>query len=209
MKTTEELMFGQENKELVAQAIDAAVARADAAGLPPAYEPYFAMSKTISVDEVHKMRRREMVEQVNTNQRLEGYAPDEQLAQLQARFIDGEMTTTEMTEILTEYAQKIRKRQELGENLTSNQRKMFDAIDHAVTDARLSGAVVDPVKLATWKKYVMAGMAFDELFQIIQTDKEKIIATVPKSDYQDSPGMKHMGNGYFLSGDEAADPSAN
>jgi hypothetical protein len=52
-------------------------------------------------------RRREMVEQVNANQRLEGYEPDEQLAQLQARFIAGDLSTTDMLRMLTDYAREI------------------------------------------------------------------------------------------------------
>lgn len=108
MKTTEELMFGAENNERVTRAVEEAVARADAAGLPPAYEPYFSMSKTMPVEEVLALRRREMVDQVNANQRLEGYEPDEQLKQLQERFIVGDLTTTEMIAILTTYARRIR-----------------------------------------------------------------------------------------------------
>jgi hypothetical protein len=206
MKTTEELMFGDENNERVHQAIDAAIARADAAGLPPAYEPYFSMSKTMPVDEVLKLRRRHMVDQVNANQRLEGYEPDEQLDQLQEQFIAGQLTTTEMIEILTDYAQKIRKGQELERKLTPEQRKLFEAIDGATSDAAFEGATIDPVKIATWKKHVLAGMEADELFQIIRDDKEKIITVRPKPEYHDSPGMKHMGNGYFISSDEPADP---
>jgi hypothetical protein len=116
MKTTEELMFGDENNDRVRQAIDAAVARADAAGLPPAYEPYFSMSRTMPVDAVLKLRRRHMVDQVNANQRLEGYEPDKQLDQLQEQFIAGKLTTTEMIELLKDKAQKIRKGQEVEGN---------------------------------------------------------------------------------------------
>lgn len=206
MKTTEELMFGDENNERVHQAIDAAVARADAAGLPQAYEPYFSMSKTMPVDEVLKLRRRHMVDQVNANQRLEGYKPDEQLEQLQEQFIAGQLTTTEMIELLTDYAQKIRKGQELERKLTPEQRKLFEAIDEATSDAAFEGATIDPIKIATWKKHVLAGMGADELFQIIRDDKEKIVAVRPKPEYHDSPGMKHMGNGYFISGDDPTDP---
>lgn len=206
MKTTEELMFGDENNERVHQAIDAAVARADAAGLPPAYEPYFSMSKTMPVDEVLKLRRRHMVDHVNANQRLEGYEPDEQLDRLQERFIAGQLTTTEMIELLTDYAQKIRKHQQLVRKLTPEQRKLFEAIDDATSDATLEGATIDPVKIVTWKKHVLAGIKADELFQIVRDDKEKIVAVRPKPEYHDSPGLQHMGNGYFISGDEPADP---
>lgn len=115
MKTTEELMFGAENNERVTRAIEEAVARADAAGLPPAYEPYLSMSKTMPAEEVLKLRRREMVDQVNANQRLEGYEPDEQLKQLQEQFIAGELATSEMIELLTAYARKIRNAPDLEE----------------------------------------------------------------------------------------------
>lgn len=206
MKTTEELMFGDENNERVHQAINAAVARADAAGLPPGYEPYFSMSKTMPVDEVLKLRRRHMVDQVNANHRLEGYEPDEQLAQLQEQFIAGQLTTTEMIELLTEYAQKIRKGQEMGRKLTPQQRKLFKAIDEATSDAAFEGATINPIKIATWKKHVLAGMEAEELLQIIGDDKEKIVAVRPKPEYHDSPGLKHMGNGYFISGDDPTDP---
>lgn len=96
MKTLEEQLLGTESQAAVSRAVEAAVARADAAGLPPAYEPHFSMQ-----------RRREMVDQVNANQRLEGYEPDEQLRQLQERFIAGELETKEMLEILTDYALNI------------------------------------------------------------------------------------------------------
>lgn len=206
MKTLEELMFGAENNERVTQAVQEAIARADAAGLPPAYEPYFSMSQTMPVEEVLKLRRREMVEQVNANQRLEGYEPDEQLTQLQERFVVGELTTTEMIEILTDYANSVQKGKDLYRNLTSKQRSLFDSIDYAVADSSLSGVVIDPVKIGLWKKHVLAGMESDELFQIIQGDKEKVIFVTPKPEYHDSPGMKHMGNGYFISGDDPEEP---
>jgi hypothetical protein len=113
-KSTEELMFGAESNERVTRAVEEAIAHADAAGLPPAYEPYFSMSKTMPVKEVLALRRQEMVDQVNANQRLEGYEPDEQLTQLQERFITGELSTSEMIDILITYARKIRKAPDLG-----------------------------------------------------------------------------------------------
>lgn len=54
--------------------------------------------------EINAASRRLMVERVNTNQRLEGYEPDEQLKQLQEQFIAGSLTTTEMIRLLTDYA---------------------------------------------------------------------------------------------------------
>jgi uncharacterized membrane protein YgcG len=175
MKTIEELLLGAENQAAASQAVATAVEDA-------------------------KQRRREMVEQVNANQRLEGYVPDEQLAQLQERFIAGELTTTEMTRSITDYAQKILEGMELKRALTPEQRKLFEAIDGAISDAAFEGATIDPMKVAIWKKHVLDGMGADELLQLIGDDKEKVIAVRPKPEYHDSPGMKHMGNGYFIGG---------
>lgn len=118
-----ELLFNAKNQALASDAVQAAVARADAAGLPPAYEPYFSMLKTMPLEEVQQLRRQEamrlrqeMVEQVNSNQRLEGYEPDEQLMQLQERFIAGELTTSEMIETLTAYARKVQNAPDTPEN---------------------------------------------------------------------------------------------
>ena len=79
------------------------------------------MRKMMSIEQIQKLRqeeaarlRREMVNQVNANQRLEGYEPDEQLQQLQERFIAGTMDTKEMIEVLTEYARKISTRRTDG-----------------------------------------------------------------------------------------------
>jgi polyribonucleotide nucleotidyltransferase len=206
MKSLEELLFDVKNQGMATEALQSAIERAKAAGLPPAYEIYVAMSEAMPVEEAQKQRRREMVDQVNAIQRLEGYEPDEQLAQLQERFVAGELTTTEMIDILTDYAKSVQKGKDLYRNLTGKQRSLFDSIDEAVTDSSLSGVVIDPVKIGLWKKHVLAGMEFDELFQIIQGDKEKVIVVRPKPEYHDSPGMKHMGNGYFISGDDPKDP---
>jgi ribosome assembly protein YihI (activator of Der GTPase) len=81
MKTLEEQILGAESQAAVSHAVQEAVERA-------------------------KMRRREMVDQVNANQRLEGYEPDEQLRQLQERFIAGELETSQMIELLTEYGRE-------------------------------------------------------------------------------------------------------
>lgn len=97
MKTLEELLLDVATQAATTKAVQAAVARANASGLPRAYEPDFSMQ-----------RRREMVDQVNANQRHEGYEPDEQLQQLQERFIRGELETKEMIEILNDYALKAR-----------------------------------------------------------------------------------------------------
>lgn len=90
--------------------------------------------------------------------------------------------------------------------LTLEQHKLLDAIDCMDGDAGLEGVTIDPLKIEKWKDHVMNGMAWEELFEIITSDKEKIIAVAPKPQYTDSPGLKHMGNGYFLSYDETPDP---
>lgn len=171
MKSLEEQILGLENQTAASQAVQEAAERA-------------------------KQRRREMVDQVNANQRLEGYEPDAQLRQLQEQFIDNELETSEMIELLTAYALKIRE----GQGLNPEQRKLFEAIDEATSDAAFEGATIDPRKVAIWKKHILAGMGADELLQLIRDDKEKVIAVRPKPEYHDSPGMKHMGNGYFIGG---------
>lgn len=181
MKTLKEQILGLENQQAASQAVEEAVARAE-------------------------QRRREMVDQVNANQRLEGYVPDEHLAQLQERFIKGELTPPKMIEMLTDYARKIRQQLELEKHLTPEQRRLFGAIDASVASSGLSGVTINPDKVAAWKQHVLDGMSAKELFQMIQNDKQKVIAVRPQPDYQDSPGMKHMGNGYFLAGDDPADP---
>jgi hypothetical protein len=90
--------------------------------------------------------------------------------------------------------------------LTAEQRKMFDAIDHAIADAALAGATIDPAKVAAWKIRVLAGVSLDDLIKIIGDDKEKVLNVRPKPSCWDYPGMKHMGNGYYLSGNEPEDP---
>jgi hypothetical protein len=57
-KTLEELMFGAENEALVAKAVQDAVARADAAGLMPAFEPYTSL----------ELRRQARVEKAGRDQ---------------------------------------------------------------------------------------------------------------------------------------------
>lgn len=75
---------------------------------------------TISIEQIREKWhegavkiRREMVEQVNANQRLEGYEPDEHLRQLQERFIANELSTDQMIQLLTEYAREV---QQAGAN---------------------------------------------------------------------------------------------
>lgn len=90
--------------------------------------------------------------------------------------------------------------------LSKKQRELLETIDHAAADAEFEGATVDPTKIALWKELVMDGMGFEALFEIIKDDREKIVSIRPKSEFRDSPGMKHMGNGYFISGDDPEEP---
>ncbi len=68
MKTTEELILGSENKEMVKRAIETAVARADAAGLVPAFEPYVSLSKHLSKEEILELRRQARAEKAAKDQ---------------------------------------------------------------------------------------------------------------------------------------------
>lgn len=92
------------------------------------------------------------------------------------------------------------------QTLTKKQRELIETIDHASAEAEFDGATIDPAKIAMWKKLVMEGMEFEALFEIIRDDPKKIVSVRPKPEYRDSPGMKHMGNGYFISGDDLTDP---
>jgi len=175
-KSLDEIIFGEENQRLAHEAVTAAVARG------------------VEV-------RRQMVDRVNQNQRLEGFEPDEQLHQLQEQFIAGELTTSQMIEILTDYAKKEVKEWP-APKLTEKQYKLTRLIDTCVSELAFSGFTVDPLKIIMWKKYVIAGMEWETLSPIILNDKEKIIAVRPKQDFPDYPGMKSMGGGYYLSGDD-------
>lgn len=176
IKSLEELIFGEENQKLAHDAVTAAVARA------------------VEV-------RRQMVDRVNQNQRLEGFEPDAQLHQLQEQFIAGELTTSEMIEILTDYAKKEIKEWPAPE-LTEKQYKLTRLIDTCVSELAFSGFTVDPLKIIMWKKYVIAGMEWETLSGIMLNDKEKIIAVRPKQEFPDYPGMKSMGGGYYIGGDD-------
>lgn len=59
MKTTEELLLGDENQATISRTVQAAVARADAASLVPAFQPYVALSKHLSREELLALRRAE------------------------------------------------------------------------------------------------------------------------------------------------------
>jgi len=84
-KALEELILGPEFRDGVRHAVGAAVARADAAGLPPAYEPQFSME-----------RRRQDVAQMNASFALSGFTPDEQDVENQRRYILGELTLDDL-----------------------------------------------------------------------------------------------------------------
>jgi hypothetical protein len=84
-KSLEELILGAENQEAASKAVQDAVERG-------------------------RNLRREMVEKVNANQRLEGYEPDEHLKEIQERYILGELSTTEMLGSLIDHARSIQRK---------------------------------------------------------------------------------------------------
>ncbi|GAB3441679.1 antitoxin VbhA family protein [Massilia solisilvae] len=84
-KAVEELILGAGFQEGARQAVDEAVARADSAGLPPAYEPQFSME-----------RRRNDVMQMNAIFELSGFTPDGQDLENQRRYILGELTLNDL-----------------------------------------------------------------------------------------------------------------
>lgn len=59
-KSTEELLFGAENQAAVTKAVQEAVARADAAGLFPAFQPYTTLAKVLPRAVVMAIRRQEL-----------------------------------------------------------------------------------------------------------------------------------------------------
>jgi uncharacterized protein (DUF2062 family) len=58
--TTEELLFGAESHTAIAKAVQTAVARADAAGLFPAFEPYMTLAKVLPHTVILAIRRQEL-----------------------------------------------------------------------------------------------------------------------------------------------------
>lgn len=68
-KTTEELMFAAENQALVAKAVQDAVARADAAGLVLAFQPYVALSKHLPREELLALRRAERTKEAEKDRK--------------------------------------------------------------------------------------------------------------------------------------------
>lgn len=59
-KSTIELLMGAEAQEGVRNAVRGAVARADAAGLVPAFQPYIALAKVLPRSVVLAIRRQEL-----------------------------------------------------------------------------------------------------------------------------------------------------
>jgi hypothetical protein len=62
-KSTIELLMGAEAQEGVRNAVRDAVARADAAGLVPAFQPYIALAKVLPRSVVLAIRRQELAKQ--------------------------------------------------------------------------------------------------------------------------------------------------
>lgn len=91
--------------------------------------------------------------------------------------------------------------------LTREQRWLATAIDVAVADSAFSGYIVDPIKIGRWKGYIADGMSADTLLKIIQGDKDKGSFIVSKlKEFPSYPGLKSMGNGYYISGEDPEDP---
>jgi hypothetical protein len=97
--------------------------------------------------------------------------------------------------------------------LTELQVKQLESLDQAIGSSALEGQEMDPRKIEIWKGYVLSGMSSEELTQAMVKDAEEWIRnsraagiSFPKKEYPDYPGMKHMGNGYYLSGDVPEDP---
>lgn len=101
-------------------------------------------------------------------------------------------------------------------NLTKLQLSQLQAIAQAVGSSALDGYEIDPRKLEVWKEYVLKGMSNEQLTQAMVKEAEEWIKnaraagiSVPKKEYPDYPGMKHMGNGYYLSGDDPEEDLSN
>lgn len=69
MKTTEELLFEAESQAAASRAVQAAVERADAAGLVPAFQPYVALSKHLSREELLALRRAERTKETEKDRK--------------------------------------------------------------------------------------------------------------------------------------------
>jgi len=68
-KSTEEMLFGAESRAAVAKAVQDAVERADAAGLVPAFQPYVALSKHLSREELLALRRAERTKEAEKDRK--------------------------------------------------------------------------------------------------------------------------------------------
>lgn len=71
-KSTEEMMFGAESRAAVAKAVQDAVARADAAGLPPAFQPYTTLAKVLPRAVILAIRRQELANRSAKNRAEKG-----------------------------------------------------------------------------------------------------------------------------------------
>ena len=67
-KSLKDLLLGPENQGLAHKAVKAAVARADAAGLVPAFEPYVSLSKNLPKEELLAMRCQVLKDQAKRGQ---------------------------------------------------------------------------------------------------------------------------------------------
>lgn len=91
--------------------------------------------------------------------------------------------------------------------LTKEQRWLAAAIDIAVADSALSGYIIDPINIDRWKGYITDGMSAATLIKIIGAHQDKGAFVVSKlKEFPSYPGMKSMGNGYYISGDDEENP---
>ena len=92
--------------------------------------------------------------------------------------------------------------------MTKEQRWLIAALDVATADSALEGFIIDPSKIDRWKGYVRDGMSVETLFKILQADKQKGSQLVSKlKEFPSYPGLKSMGNGYYISSDDPEDPA--
>jgi len=66
-KTFEEWMFGAETQAQISKAVQDAIARADAADLPPAFEPYMTLAKVLPRAVILAIRRQELANRAAKN----------------------------------------------------------------------------------------------------------------------------------------------
>jgi hypothetical protein len=165
--------------------------------------------------------RAHQVRQMLANQRLEGLEPDQAHQQLLQEYIEGTASLDDLWLHARAYAEALGPRdiveqmnqfspelklalhkQAVAEKKAQDRIKEMDtalaAIDYMVGDAALEGMTIDPLKVEQWKDQVKNGTPWNDVLKAIMADKQKIIAVEPKPEYPDRPGMKHMGNGYYL-----------